>query len=117
MFSFSLFCKEEEDKEGAKLDRSSEYHDDEFVVFSITVVLSSSGSAFVEFFAHLSAEKINHLYTISPWATLAVLRALTPLAKQYIMRCVFLPRNSVIAHEMLAFVDEARVRNSARDGN
>ena len=63
---------------------------------------SSSGSAFVEFFAHLSEEKINHLYTISPWATLAVLRALTPLAKQYIMRCVFLPLNSVIAHEMLA---------------
>ena len=62
----------------------------------------SSQSAFVEFFAHLSEEKINHLYTISPWATLAVLRALTPLAKQYIMRCVFLPLHSVIAHEMLA---------------
>lgn len=62
----------------------------------------SSQSAFVEFFAHLSEEKINHLYTISPWATLAVLRALTPLAKQYIMRCVFLPLHSVIAHDMLA---------------
>ncbi|CAL6287279.1 unnamed protein product [Bathycoccus prasinos] len=58
--------------------------------------------SFVEFFAHLSEEKINHLYTISPWATLALLRALTPLAKQYIMRCVFLPLHSVIAHEMLA---------------
>ena len=63
---------------------------------------SGSSSAFVEFFAHLSEEKINRLYTISPWATLAVLRALTPLAKQYIMRCVFLPLHSVIAHEMLA---------------
>ena len=62
---------------------------------------SSSSSAFVEFFAHLSEEKIDALYSMSPWATLAVLRALTPLAKQYVMRCVFLPANAVIHRQMM----------------
>ena len=42
---------------------------------------SSSSSAFVEFFAHLSEEKIDALYSMSPWATLAVLRAATPFAE------------------------------------
>ncbi len=37
--SLSLNCKEEEDKESAKLDRSSGFHDDEFVFYFIIVVL------------------------------------------------------------------------------
>ena len=101
---FLSFVKRRE-RGSETLDRSSSEFHTMTSSFSQSSSFHSSGSsqsAFVEFFAHLSEEKINHLYTISPWATLAVLRALTPLAKQYIMRCVFLPLHSVIAHEMLA---------------
>ena len=94
--------KEEEGKEDTQRGRGEHTHrKKEPRMSSSSSSSTSSSSAFVEFFAHLSEEKINHLYKISPWATLAVLRALTPLAKQYVMRCIFLPANHVVSHGMI----------------
>ena len=45
-------------------------------------------SAFVGFLAGLPPRQIDRLYD-SPWACLAVLRALPPLAKQYVMRLLY----------------------------
>ena len=50
---------------------------------------ASADGAFVHFLARLPAEALDDLYARSPWAPLAVLRALDSVAKQIALRLIY----------------------------
>jgi transcription initiation factor TFIIH subunit 4 len=82
---------------------------------SSSLLTNASTSAFERFFNELSLKRINALYEISPQACLAVVRALSPVQKQILMRIVFLPKNTALS--LKTFKEWHRNNNSNNNNN
>ena len=63
-----------------------------------------------EYLSVLPQNLVRELYN-SPWACLAVLRSLTPLAKQYTIRCAFLTAISAVS--LRKWTSELSIHNAA----